>query len=193
MHASARLVLALHGLDALHERIGDEFVSLCRHELDPLVQAAGRSLGITLRHTAHGDLELHFDVRPEMGPERPCGFAMLGEGGDVVVVEAHRSLGVCTTDPVTGKIHRRGILTYDVLLARALFNTGMHELGHFVAALPHVHDPNNYMVTGNPPVDMRTRRGRRAFFAGSKRFTSEQRGRLVEQLRSGTWLEGSEE
>jgi hypothetical protein len=193
MQLSPRLVLALHGLEALHPRISDEIVCLFRHEFEPIVQSAGRSLTISLRPTTNGDLDLLFDARADFRPVRKCGFVILGEASGAVMIEAHRALAGCTTDPRTQRILRRRVLTYDVLLGRALFNTAMHELGHIVAALPDISDPGNYMVSGDPPVPMRTRSGRREFSAGPKRFTEEQRRRMVEQIQLGTWLYGGED
>ena len=193
MILSPRLGLALHGLDALHPRISDEIVCLFRHEFEPIVQAAGRSLTISLRRTTNGDLDIQFDARSDFRQAPKCGFVMLGESSGAVMIEAHRSLASCTTDPRTARLLRRRVLTYDVLLGRALFNTAMHELGHIVAALEHVREPGNYMVTGNPPVWLRTRSGRREFFGGHKRFTVEQQERMVAQIRLGTWLNGTED
>ena len=67
-------------------------------------------------------------------------------------------------------------------------NTAIHELGHFIANLDHVHDRLNFMATGSIPKAQRTIKSQREDYAGKKLFTNDQRQLLIEQLKEGKWL-----
>jgi hypothetical protein len=79
-------------------------------------------------------------------------------------------------------------MSTDRRLARALANTAIHELGHFIASLDHSSDSHKYMITGEAPKKDRTRTSQRDFFAGHKSFTTDQKAKLVAQIRKREWL-----
>ncbi len=184
------ITLALHGLDNLDEKTKAGVVWLFRKEFEPIVNEAGKTLRITTgRH--RGDLNLSFDAEPQAAARKPCtGIAWLGEDGSGgVSIGGHQSLRVCgPVDPDSKKRDIRRVLTNFWLMAHALANTGMHELGHFIADLDHSTDPQNYMVTDSLPVGERNIRSQRKFFAGQQSFTAEQRQKLVAQLKTEEWL-----
>ncbi len=184
---SESLHLALHGLDRLSDRLRREIVYIIRQEFEPLVREAGRTLRLTTGAT-RGDLNLDFDS--ESPPGRVCRNTVLGEDASgLIFVRGHANLRICgERDPGTGRRDTRRFLTTSWLLGRALANTALHELGHFIANLDHVADSNNYMMTGGLPVSERNIRSQREFWAERKSFDSNQRQRLINQIRTGEWL-----
>jgi hypothetical protein len=106
-----------------------------------------------------------------------------------VYVEAHRNLRVCgVANQETGKRDLRRFLTTDWLLGRALANTAMHELGHFIADLDHTSDLGNYMFTWGIPKAQRNLQTQRQAWAGVKTFTGDQRAKIIQQLKAKQWL-----
>lgn len=184
---SEPLHLALHNLDGVSSRLRQEIVYIIRQEVEPLVNEAGRTLRLTVG-SARGDLNIDFDT--ESPPGRICQNTVLGEDGTgSVFVQAHRELRVCgVRDRATGQWDTSRFLTNDWLLGRALANTAIHELGHFIANEDHSADSRNYMMTGSPPVAQRSVQSQREHWAGQKSFTSTQRTRLIAQIRAGEWL-----
>jgi hypothetical protein len=184
------ITLGLHGLEHLDARTKAGVVWLMRKEFEPIVNQAGKRLRITTgRH--EGDLNITFTADPEEARRKACsGMAWLGDDGlRTVSVGGHRSLRVCSVaDPETQQRDLRRVLTNHWLMAHALANTAMHELGHFIADLEHSTDPKNYMITGSLAPEQRNIRSVREFFAGQQSFTPEQRQKLVVQLRSEEWL-----
>jgi len=184
------ITLGLHGLENLDERTKAGVVWLMRKEFEPIVNEAGKRLRITTGGH-RGDLNLTFEAEPKAARRKACtGIAWLGEdGGGIVSIGGHQSLRVCgPIDPATRQRDIRRILTNHWLMAHALANTAMHELGHFIADLDHSTDSRNYMITGDQPVEQRTITSQREFFAGQQSFTAEQRAKLVAQLRTEEWL-----
>jgi hypothetical protein len=184
---SEPLRLILHGLDGVSSRLREEIVYIIRQEFEPLVNEADRTLRLIVG-SVHGDLNVHFDTESPAG--RVCQNTILGEcGTGSVYVEAHRNLRVCDArNPRTGQRDTRRFLTRDWLLGRALANTALHELGHFIGNLDHSADRSNYMVTGSMPTEQRTIGSQRDDWAGQKSFTPVERVRLVAQIRAGVWL-----
>jgi hypothetical protein len=183
----SELHLALHGLEVVSPRLRQEVVYIIRREFEPFVVEAGRTLRLTVG-SSHGDLNLEFDTTSP--PGRICQNTVLGEDGTgSVFVIAHRDLRVCgPRDERTGRRDTRRFLTNRWLLARAIANTAIHELGHFIADLDHSADSSNYMITGSPPVSRRSLATQREHWAGRKSFTDLQRQRLVAQIRANHWL-----
>ena len=158
-----------------------------RHEFEPLVSEAGMTLLLTTGHGG-GDLNMDFDTsRP---PSQPCHVDFLGEdAGHAVWVRAHQNLRVCgVANPKTGQRDLRRFLTTDWLLGRALANTALHELGHFIADLDDTSAPANYMFTLGIPKEQRNLRTQRQTWAGVKSFTTDQRAKIVQQLKLKQWL-----
>jgi len=149
--------------------------------------AAGKNLRIMLG-PSEGDLNIFFDFKKPADPA--CHYTEWGEEGRIVYVQVHRQARVCSApDPKTGHKDLRRFLTTDLLLARALANTAIHELGHFIAFLDEEYqNVGNYMCTGNPPVKDRTLRKKREYYAGHQTFREDQKRQLIEQLRAGVWL-----
>ncbi len=183
---SEPLHLAIHGLDRVNARLREEIVYIIRQEFGPIVTEAGRTLKITVGEQ-QGDLNLEFDTTTAPGPI--CRNTVLGEDGTGSVwVQAHRNLRVCGPRNRAGHRDTRRFLTSEWLLGRALANTAMHELGHFIANLDHTADAGNYMMTGSMPVAQRNLRTQQQYWAGRSSFTHQQRARLVNQIREGRWL-----
>jgi hypothetical protein len=184
---SSAIWLNLTGLDQLDIKTHSEIVVRIRHVLEPLCKAAGKTLTIT-KGPHRGDLNLDFDSdTPPDNKGNPCGgFGGLGEdAGEQVVVRAHQNLRVCgPVDPRTGRRDLRRVLTTSWLLGPALATTALHELGHFIARLDHLEDPNNIMSTGEsqPKVADRTMRTQQKFWAGNLTFNA--------QLKTEQWLGG---
>jgi hypothetical protein len=183
------ITLSLHGLDNLDDKTKAGVVWLFRKEFEPIVNEAGKTLRITTGQH-RGDLNLSFNADPAQETKKACVNVFLGEDGTgSVSIGGHKNLRVCSPpDPKTGKRDIRRILTNHWLLAHALANTGMHELGHFIADLDHSTDGTNYMVDGSAPLAERNIRNRREWFAGQQNFTAEQRQNLVAQLKTEEWL-----
>jgi hypothetical protein len=184
------LTLALHGLRQLNHPQQDAVVIRIREGLGALARAAGRTLLIT-RHPLNAsaaELNLYFELGAL--PEEGCHFTILGDDASGYIgIRAHWGLRVCgPTDPLTGTRDVRRILTTDRLLGRALGNTGVHELGHFISNEQHVTAATNYMSTSGPSTRQRTMESQRIFWVGPKSWTSEQTRRLVECLRTGDYL-----
>lgn len=100
-----------------------------------------------------------------------------------------QNLRVCgLADPKTGQRDLCRFLNKDWLLGRALANTALHELGHFIADLDHTTTANNYMFTGGIPKDQGNIRSQRETWAGAKTFTLDQRAKIVQQLKQQQWL-----
>lgn len=188
MSSANEIRLALHGLGSLSERLRKEIIWIMRVEFGPIVSDAGMVLRIIPTVHGRGDLNLDFDS--ESPPGKVCSPTVLGEdGGGNIWVRAHRELRVCgKADPATGKRDTRRFLTNDVLLGRALANTAMHELGHFIADLDHTSDMQNYMMTLGLPKDKRTLRTQRETWAGHQSFNDAQKQKLVTQLKKREWL-----
>ena len=187
MNNPEKIRLALRGLDSVSDRARAEVVFIIRRELEPLVKRAGKSLLLTVGRSP-GDLMLEFASTTP--PDPPCKFTILGADADrIVYVQSHRNLRVCgKRDPITKQRDMRRILTTDVLLGRALANTGLHELGHFIADLEHNKSIINYMYTGDLPVGQRNILTRRENFAGVQTFTEEQKQKIVAQIKDQKWL-----
>jgi hypothetical protein len=83
----------------------------------------------------------------------------------------------------------RRVITTDRLLVRALANTALHELGHFIADLDHSQDLTNFMTTVGPTGKDRNFEAVRDWYAGPKTWTKEQHDRLVEKLKSGVYCD----
>jgi hypothetical protein len=183
--------LALHGLGPLSERLQKEIIWIIRVELGPIVRDAGLKLRIIPAIHTRGDLNIDFDSESPP-PVKVCRGAVLGEdGGGVIWVRAHQELRVCgKANPATGKRDTRRFLTDNVLLGRALSNTVMHELGHFIADLHDMSsDTQNYMMTTPAiPKDKRTLGTLRQIWARKQSFNAEQRQKLVTQLKKREWL-----
>ena len=181
------LKITLHGLQHFNSTVRQEIVWIVKREFDPMVKAAGKHLRIMLG-PSRGDLNINFDSKTPAGG--PCKFTFLGEdGGEVVFVKAHRNLRVCSApDPHTGKRDLRRILTNDWLVARALANTAIHELGHFIADLKDTTNTGTFMSTGDLPVAQRTRASQRQHWAGKQVFKDDEKRKIIHQLKTGEWL-----
>src|SRR5262249_55052821 len=141
--------LNLSGLENLGPKTRSEVIVEMRRVMGPLVKEAGKTL-IIMTGSRRGDLNLDFDSETDTtGSSGVCGLSILGEdAGETVYVKAHKELRVCNApDPVTHKQDTRRVLTASWLLGPALANTGIHELGHFIANLDHVSDSMNFMST----------------------------------------------
>lgn len=184
------ITLSLHGLEQLDPRIKAGVVWLMRKGFEPIVNEAGKRLRITTGRL-QGDLNITFMEDAWARQRTPCASTVwLGDDGlRTVSVGGHRSLRVCSVaDPVTHQRDIRRVLTNHWLMAHAMANTAMHELGHFIADLEHSIDSKNYMIDGALPPEQKNIRSQREFYAGQQSFTPEQRQRLVAQLQSEKWL-----
>ena len=176
------------GLERLSANTHGEIVFSLRQTMGPLVQEAGKTLSIT-RGPHRGDLNLEFDSDTDTTSSMGIckgGISLLGEdAGEVVFVRATKELRVCgpQRDP-------RKFLTASWLLGPALANTGIHELGHFIANLEHVNDSMNFMSTMGPPQEGRTIATQREFWAGRKTFTPAQKERLIARFKDEQWQGG---
>jgi hypothetical protein len=183
--------LNLTGLDRLGPKTRSEIIVEMRQVIGPLVTEAGKTLVITTG-SHRGDLNLDFDsdIDTTSTTGDVCGMSILGEdAGETVFVKAHKELRVCNAkDPVTGKQDTRRVLRTSWQLGPALANTGIHELGHFIANLDHVNDSLNFMSTIGPPKEKRTLAVQREFWAGKKIFTDDQKKKLVKQIKEEKWL-----
>jgi hypothetical protein len=157
--------------------------------MGPLVEKAGKKLSIT-RGPIRDDLNLEYDsdTVSTSNFKGICagGLSILGEdAGETVFVHAAKELRVCNLqrDP-------RKVLTTSWLLGPALGNTGIHELGHFIANLDHVGDSMNFMSEGGPPKEKRTLANQREFWAGRKTFTPQQEEQLIARLKDEQWQGG---
>jgi hypothetical protein len=119
---------------------------------------------------------------------------LLGEdAGETVFVRAHQDMRVCgPVDPKTNTRDTRRFLNASWLLGPALANTGLHELGHFIANLEHTTDPTNIMSDGfsKPKLAERNIKTQREFWATPQTFSADQKKRLVARLKTGVWLGG---
>jgi hypothetical protein len=183
------ITLGLHGLEHLDPRTKAGVVWLIRKEFEPLVNQAGKRLRITTGSHL-GDLNITFVADPEAMQRKAC-VATNWLGADAegtVSIGGHRAIRVCSVaNPETHQRDVRRVLTNHWLMAHALANTAMHELGHFIADLDHSGDPSNYMIDGGMPPELKTLRSQREWFAGQQSFTAEQRERLVAQIRAEVW------
>jgi len=188
MDSTEEIRLTLHGIGDLSERLQREIIWILRTEFGLIVQEAGMVLRIIPAVHSRGDLNLDFDSASP--PGKVCKPTVLGEDAmGVIWVRAHREARVCgKTDPSTGKRDTRRFITNDVLLGRALANSAIHELGHFIADLDHSPDMTNYMMTGGIPKDQRTLRSQRQTWAAHQSFNPEQRKKLMTQLKKREWL-----
>lgn len=168
------------------DSVRDEIVVMVRREIESLVHEAGKTLRLTVGRS-RGDLNIDFDSsRPAA---HACASELYGEdGGEAVFVNAHREARVCAVDAQTGSRDKRRFLGAGYLLGRALANTAIHELGHFIALLDDLADSSNYMISGKAPPGDRNVRGKQRFFGGHKTFTADQREKLVKQIKAGEWL-----
>ena len=119
-----------------------------------------------------------------------CELEILGDDNSgYVTIAGHKHLRVCgPKDPTSGQRDIRRVLATDKLFSRGLANTALHELGHFIADLPDNSISGNYMSTGGPQGAQRTLPNMRAFFGTRLQWSPEQRSKLVECLRKGTYL-----
>jgi hypothetical protein len=191
MAAPGELVLALHGVSQLNHSQVNELIFTLKRGLDPLVKRSGRTLRIMtpgLHRTSRRELNLYYEMgEPEKGF---CHYIVLGDDGTGYIgIQAHRSLRVCGPVDSAGRRDVRRFLASDRLLARALANTSLHELGHFIAGLEHASDLGNYMATGGLQVRERTMKSQRSFWAGPKSWFPDQEDRLVEHLRTGRYVD----
>jgi hypothetical protein len=188
-----KLHLVLHALDRLPQVVQSEVVWHLRNAFGPLAERAGKKLMISFGDQM-GDLNLTFDTTEQaLPPGVLCGTGIaLGRDGETVNVRAHREMRVCSpVDPATGKRDVRRILSTDRLMGKALGNTAVHELGHYIALLEDVRikdGPSNFMVSGDLQGNQRTLKGTRKFFAGHQSFSESQKEALVTQIRKGEWL-----
>ena len=185
------------GLDDLDAKTHSEVVVRLRQVLEPLCQRAGKTLTIT-KGDHRGDLNLDFDPETdtrarELCPRSGMGSLLGEDAGESVFVLAHRDLRVCgPVDPKTKTRDTRRFLNTSWLLGAALANTGLHELGHFIANLDHTRDPMNVMFDGSPPFPLAERNisTQRKFWGTPWTFNDEQKQRLVAQLKTGVWQGG---
>ena len=139
-----------------------------------LGEPAGRSIDLATRSAA---------------PKRRANAS----AGESVFVRAHQDMRVCgPVDPKTNTRDTRRFLNASWLLGPALANTGLHELGHFIANLEHTTDPTNIMSDGGskPKLAERSIKTQREFWATPQIFNDDQKKRLVAQLKTGVWLGG---
>jgi hypothetical protein len=185
--------LSLRGVDKLDGRLKDELVWQMRRQFGPLVEAAGKRLVLIVGAAHHADLSLDFNS--DLPRTSKCGWHLMGDDGTGDVdIGQHQDWRVCgPTDPRTGHRDRRIVLGTARLLARALANTAMHELGHFVADLPDLgggpENLTNYMTTVEPPTREKTMASMRRWLAGPQHFSAEQQQRVIEHLRSGNFFD----
>jgi hypothetical protein len=194
---SSAIWLTCTGLDDLEAKTHSEVVVRLRQVLEPLCREAGKTLGIA-KGGIRGDLNLEFDSETDTRARDLCSSSGLGsilgeDAGEAVFVRAHQDMRVCgPVNPKTGTRDMRRFLNASWLLGPALANTGLHELGHFIANLEHTTDPGNIMSDGfsKPKLAERTIKTQREFWAAPQTFNEDQRRRLVAQLKSGAWLGG---
>lgn len=181
------LKLALHGTSQLNQKTRDEIIWIVKHEFGALVSEAGKHLRVMLGPSL-GDLNMTFDTKSPAPP--PCSGGVLGfDSEQMVEVKATRDLRVCTKNAKTGARDMRRFLAADRVLARALANTVLHELGHCVANLEdEPHNTGNYMLTLGPPANERSMQKKRNYYAGHQSFREDQKKKIIQQLRAGVWL-----
>jgi hypothetical protein len=182
--------VSLHGLDKLSHTVREELIWQMRRQFEPLVKAAGKKLVLTLGRK-DGELVINFDSDTGMSRKKECTTLSLGDDGTGQVdVDRHRGVRVCgPKDPVTGFQDRRVVLGTPQLLARALVNTAIHELGHFVANLDHSEDLRNYMTTAGPGKSHSTMSSMRSWLAGPMTFTHAQKQKMIMHLGKGEYFD----
>jgi hypothetical protein len=182
--AAKELVLTLHDTHLLNSAQREEFRAEVLRQLETLVRQAGRTLRVVMRPGNRSmRSELNLTLSDGGRPLHKCGPRILGEDGmGDVDIAAHYYGRVCGPT----KDERRVLIT-DQLLAKALANTALHELGHFIAGLEHSEDLNNYMTTVGPVGGARTFKSVQGWYAGPKTWTQDQRDKLIEALRTGNY------
>lgn len=176
--------LAFHNLGKFHDRVADDIIWITKRVFEPLALEAGQTFRIT-RGPGLGDLNITFDFAT---PYKMCQFNSLGDEGDTVYALVHRDWRVCGPVRTDGTRDLRKFMSGDRRLGRALANTAIHELGHFIAFFDESSDHSNYMTTGGLPKNVRTRSNQRELFAGHKSFNAEQKAQIVAQFRIKVWL-----
>jgi hypothetical protein len=184
------LRVSLHGLNRLSILERDELIWQMRRQFEPLVKAAGKRLMLTLGKK-DGELVINFDSDTGMQHKRDCTTRILGDDGTGQVdVDRHRGMRVCGPEnPITGLQDKRVILGTPQLLARALANAAMHELGHFVANLEHSDDLTNYMTDAGPGKSHSTMRSMRKWLAGPLSFTPAQKEQMILHLEKSEYYD----
>ena len=78
------------------------------------------------------------------------------------------------------------------LLGPALTNTGLHELGRFIADLEHTADPTNIMSDGNSKRKLADAPSRASASSGRRRrlSTTTRRSAWWRRYKTGVWLGG---
>ena len=174
------------GLDDLDAKTHSEVVVRLRQVLEPLCKDAGKTLTIT-KGDHRGDLNLDFDSDTDTRARELCPSSGLGnllgeDAGEAVFVRAHQDMRVCgPVDPKTNTRDTRRFLNASWLLGPALANTGLHELGHFIANLEHTTDPTNIMSDGCSKPSWRSATSRPSASSG------EHRGSSTTTRRSAWW------
>ncbi len=185
------------GLDGLDAKTHSEVVVRLRQVLEPLCRDAGKTLTITkgdLRRDLNLDFDSDMDTRAqELCPSSGLGNLLGDDASETVFVRAHQDMRVCgPVDPKTSTRDTRRFLNASWLLGPALANSGLHELGHFIADLEHTTNPTNIMSDGfsKPKLAERNIRTQREFWATPQTFNDDQKRRLAAQLKTGVWLGG---
>ena len=176
--------LAFHNIGKFHVAVADDIIWITKRVFEPLAIEAGQTLRI-IRGPHLGDLNITFDFKT---PYKMCQFNSLGDGGDRVFALVHQDWRVCGPERADGTRDLRTFMSGDRRLGRALANTAIHELGHFIAFFDESHDQTNYMTSGGIPKNERTRSNQRELFAGHKSFNPDQKRQIVAQFRTKTWL-----
>lgn len=188
MAPQRELTLVLHGLSWLTAGQRFHFINFIRRDLEPLVKKAGRDLRLAWNsRPKRGELNIYLEKGEQ--PERTCGFAILGDcNSGYVSIADHVNLRVCgPSDPLTGERDTTLVLTTDQLLAQALANTALHELGHFISDLKDNTLPGNFMSTMGPRRSERTLQTMINYFGGRQQWTVDQKKQLIKSLRSGKY------
>jgi hypothetical protein len=123
--------LAFHNLGKFHARVADDIIWITKRVFEPVALEAGQTFRIT-RGPGLGDLNITFDFTT---PYKMCQVNDFGEEGEKVYALVHRDWRVCgPTRAADGTRDLRKFMSGDRRLGRALANTAIHELGHFIAS-----------------------------------------------------------
>jgi len=190
---TGRVLVVLRGAWELNQPQRKSLVSWIEYGLKGVVSKAGKTLAVRFAaldsitkpdsDTVVFGIDFVTEKRPEKEKRCQPGNVTLGDcGTGSVFITAHRELAVC--GPNQASRYDR-VLTTDEWLGHALANTSLHELGHLIGGFEDNMDAGDLMSTLGLPKQLRTKRNRREFFAGTMNWKPHQEQELIKNLKSG--------
>ena len=178
----------LNGGIALNQPQRAALIKWIKHGLGDIVSEAGKNLIVTIPKgkksppPGPGAYRIDIFLETEPDPGRNCGFVLGMCGSGHVSITRHRNMGICGTNP---KTRNKRFITTDELLGHALANTVLHEIGHLISYFDDNRVTGNFMSTVGPKRENRTLKTQREFFAGTMKWTAEQKKSLVANIKAG--------